>query len=99
MAATSSPVIACARTSCQIGALGKRDVHSIVEQLRLIRDSMRPPEHRIKLFLLKDSPQSGLALKRGDASAIPVAVITIAPLRGTAPSIVDCSLPSRAATG
>jgi hypothetical protein len=60
---------------------------------------MRPPEHRIKFLLLKDSLQSGLVLKRGDAFAIPVALITIAPLRLPAPSIVDCSLPSRAATG
>src|SRR2546428_3633845 len=44
----SSPVIACARTSCQIGALGEREVHSIAEQLRPVRGFMRPPKHRIR---------------------------------------------------
>src|ERR1700683_5348851 len=39
----SSPVIACASTSCQIGALAEREAHSMVEQLTVISGSMRPP--------------------------------------------------------
>src|SRR5580704_15857295 len=45
MAAISSPVTACARMSCQIGAVG--EVHSTVEQLRPTSVSIRPPEHRL----------------------------------------------------
>src|SRR5216683_427135 len=50
MAARSSPVIACARMSCQIGALGKREVHSIGERLTSISGSMFSPEQIIKLY-------------------------------------------------
>src|SRR6266436_2004551 len=50
MAASTSPVIACARMSCQIGALVKREVHSIGEQLTSISGSMFPPEQIIKLY-------------------------------------------------
>src|SRR6266404_8585651 len=50
MAARSSPVIACARMSCQIGALGEREVHSIGEQLTSVSGSMFSPEQIIKLY-------------------------------------------------
>src|SRR5712691_4035990 len=52
MAARSSPVIACARMSCQIGALDKREVHSIGGRLTSIRisGSMFSPEQIIKLY-------------------------------------------------
>src|SRR6202795_2587317 len=50
MAASTSPVIACARMSCQIGALGEREVHSIGEQLTSISGSMFSPEQIIKLY-------------------------------------------------
>src|ERR1700740_3485225 len=50
MAASTSPVIACARMSCQIGALPEREVHSIAEQLTSISGSIFPPEHRIGLY-------------------------------------------------
>src|SRR5579862_2676757 len=59
MAAISSPVIACARTSCQIGAFGDREVHSMVEQLTLTSDSIHPPENRIK----ETSQRSGSRLR------------------------------------
>src|SRR6267143_1209090 len=56
MAARSSPVIACARMSCQIGALGEREVHSIGEQLTSISGSMFSPEQIIKLYSCVPTP-------------------------------------------
>ena len=47
MAASSSPVIACARMSCQIGALVEREVHAIGDAFTSSRGSMFPPEGRI----------------------------------------------------
>src|ERR1700728_571079 len=61
----SSPVIACASTSWQIGALGEREAHSMVEQLTVISGSMRPPvfilispyaEHAIKTACQSEGP-------------------------------------------
>src|SRR6266705_548253 len=49
-ASRSSSVIACASMSCQIGALGEREVHSIGEQLTSISGSMFSPEQIIKLY-------------------------------------------------
>src|ERR1700687_3737122 len=50
MAASTSPVIACARMSCQIGALSESEVHSIGERLTSISGSMFSPEQIIKLY-------------------------------------------------
>src|SRR5437016_8656445 len=50
MAASISPVIACARMSCQIGVLPEREVQSIAEQLTSISGSMFSPEQIIKLY-------------------------------------------------
>src|ERR1700733_11845 len=54
MAAISSPVIAWARTSCQIAALGEREGHAVAE-LRAITVSIHPPEHRIRSLLQEKS--------------------------------------------
>src|SRR5713101_1596452 len=53
MAARSSPVMACARMSCQIGALGERELHCSVEELTSISGSMRPPEDCVNFTTTK----------------------------------------------
>src|SRR5713226_7420792 len=79
--------------SCQIGALGEREVHSIGEQLTSISGSMFSPEQIIKLygcvptrFLLRE------ALNK-------IACAPAFMLRWPAASIVGRSRRSRGATG
>src|ERR1700677_2524660 len=65
----SSPVMACARTSCQIAALGEREVHAGAE-LRAVTVSIHPPEHRIKSQLQRKSerfPITAQADRGGEA--------------------------------